>query len=478
MAETVRAWRRGATRALACVTVGAGKALPCWVLALAAANGCAAAEYVVTSLADLPDVLAGDGACASANGACTLRAAIIEANASAAADVIRLGTGSHLLSLPGSNEDWALIGDLDVRSGLRLAGCGLGCTEIHGGGLDRLFDLHPGAMVQIESASLRAGRVQGSGDRGGAILVRSEATLHLVDVDLSDNSAAQGGALAVQGNLTAERVRLVANGTSQAPATTAGGAVWIGGAAARADFDQCEMRGNRAQRGGAVLANGSDLDIQLSRCLLTQNNARDGGALHGEFGNTQFELTNVTLSGNAASNAGGAIFADGQARFRIRSSSIAFNVADQRGGAIFDVRGSTPPQWVPITLSATVIAANQQVIGEQCALITSGTGPIVSTGATLRPPDPGCVMQVHPSDLAVADAGLLPLRAEGGFADVHPLHASSDALDRMLPAECTVRIDARGRRRPQGADNVGEARCDAGAFERDAPDLINESGFE
>ena len=44
----------------------------------------AAANITVNSLADTPDALLNDGLCADANGACTLRAAIQQANADAA----------------------------------------------------------------------------------------------------------------------------------------------------------------------------------------------------------------------------------------------------------------------------------------------------------------------------------------------------------------------------------------------------------
>gem|GEM_PF-1178345 len=56
-----------------------------------------AATFVVNSAADLPDAVPGDGLCntsaATAQGVCTLRAAIQEANASAGADVITFNIG-------------------------------------------------------------------------------------------------------------------------------------------------------------------------------------------------------------------------------------------------------------------------------------------------------------------------------------------------------------------------------------------------
>ena len=53
----------------------------------------AANTYVVNSTADLPDADPADGICAAANGACTLRAAIMQANFTSGADTIILPAG-------------------------------------------------------------------------------------------------------------------------------------------------------------------------------------------------------------------------------------------------------------------------------------------------------------------------------------------------------------------------------------------------
>ena len=57
-----------------------------------------ASNFTVNSLADTPDALLNDGLCADASGACTLRAAIQEANANPAADVIGYAVLAVLVS--------------------------------------------------------------------------------------------------------------------------------------------------------------------------------------------------------------------------------------------------------------------------------------------------------------------------------------------------------------------------------------------
>src|SRR5688572_10642882 len=63
-----------------------------------------AASFTVNSTADQPDVSPGDGICRTASNNCTLRAAIMEANASPGADTITLSAGVYALGIPTVNE--------------------------------------------------------------------------------------------------------------------------------------------------------------------------------------------------------------------------------------------------------------------------------------------------------------------------------------------------------------------------------------
>src|SRR5437870_10369966 len=59
-----------------------------------------AASFTVNSTLDAVDASPGDGLCADATGACTLRAAIMETNALPGADEITLPAGVYALSIP------------------------------------------------------------------------------------------------------------------------------------------------------------------------------------------------------------------------------------------------------------------------------------------------------------------------------------------------------------------------------------------
>src|SRR5438874_2257693 len=71
-----------------------------------------AATFTVDSTADAEDANPGDGVCATAAGACTLRAAIQEANALPGLDIIVVPAGTYVLTL----------GELKIQSDLVIDG--------------------------------------------------------------------------------------------------------------------------------------------------------------------------------------------------------------------------------------------------------------------------------------------------------------------------------------------------------------------
>ncbi|HEX2061290.1 MAG TPA: CSLREA domain-containing protein, partial [Thermoanaerobaculia bacterium] len=73
-------------------------------MVLLLASPARAATFVVNSAADTSDAAPGDATCDTGTGACTLRAAIEEANANAGADAIHfaIGTGAQTIAFPGA----------------------------------------------------------------------------------------------------------------------------------------------------------------------------------------------------------------------------------------------------------------------------------------------------------------------------------------------------------------------------------------
>ncbi|HSB90724.1 MAG TPA: CSLREA domain-containing protein, partial [Anaerolineales bacterium] len=76
-------------------------------------------DFYVDTEVDEVDANPGDGICASASVHCSLRAAVMEANALPGDDVIHLYAGAPgvpgpSLTIQGSGEDGAETGDLDI----------------------------------------------------------------------------------------------------------------------------------------------------------------------------------------------------------------------------------------------------------------------------------------------------------------------------------------------------------------------------
>jgi CSLREA domain-containing protein len=77
----------------------------------------AAASFAVNSTADTVDAAPGDGVCGDTAGTCTLRAAIMESNAlGGGGQTITLPAGTYTLTVPGTGEDAAATGDLDITT--------------------------------------------------------------------------------------------------------------------------------------------------------------------------------------------------------------------------------------------------------------------------------------------------------------------------------------------------------------------------
>src|SRR5918999_857204 len=103
------------------------------ILGLEAALASTGATFVVGSTSDLVDARPGDGSCATLGGACTLRAAIQEANALPGADVVRLPAGPSPLAIPPVNENGIATGDLDITDSVTITAAEAGVPVVDGG---------------------------------------------------------------------------------------------------------------------------------------------------------------------------------------------------------------------------------------------------------------------------------------------------------------------------------------------------------
>ncbi len=232
-------------------------------------------------LADDADAVPGDGLCeGNSTGTCNLRAAVMEANASASINSIALGNGVFALTQmpPGLTKSSAL-GDLDVTDDLTITGNGPQFTFINAGGVDRVLDVS--ATLVLEGVTLSGGlSAEGEGDNGAAIRVTGDGRVVLRNVRITGNDAAG-----------------------------AGGAIWVDSSQPDALLiENSVISANTAAEGaGIVMVNGG---AQLTNVTLSANRASgDGGAFLLQGGTTT--LLNVTVAGNSAIRGGGVLLDGG-----------------------------------------------------------------------------------------------------------------------------------------------------------------------
>ena len=222
----------------------------------------AAATFTVTKTADT-----ADGVC---DADCSLREAIIAANASAVADTIELPAGTYTRTIAGANEDLAATGDLDIAGGsasggLTINGDGAVTTIIDGGDLDRVFHVRSGT-VSISGVTIQ----NGSGGEGGGIY--NVGTLTLTNSTVSGNTApSNGGGIYNYSTLTLTNSTVSGN----AAPTDGGGIYNFGGTLT---LTNSTVSGNTATSSGGGIYNSSHSYTlaTLTNSTITNNSAGSG----------------------------------------------------------------------------------------------------------------------------------------------------------------------------------------------------------
>lgn len=199
-----------------------------FLIILSLAIGANAATFTVTKTADT-----ADGIC---DADCSLREAITAANLLAGADVIILPAGTYTTTIPTTNDNANLNGDLDITGSVRIIGGGEAATFVEanalpGAAFDRVFHvLGVSTNVLIEGITVRNGRTLATAVvfRGGGI--RNEGSLTLRNVTVSGNqTATRGGGITSTNpgtSLFLDRVTVTNNTANSTVASTFGGGVF------------------------------------------------------------------------------------------------------------------------------------------------------------------------------------------------------------------------------------------------------------
>ena len=159
------------------------------------------AVFTVDTTADTVDVYPGDGIAADVDGHTSLRAAVMEANASqqstnGAMHDIQLPVGIyHLTIAEDPDAPGAASGDLDIAYPIRIFGDSAQRSVIDAGGetgiRDRVFSVHPRAGLVAYNLIITGGWTSPEDPNGGGVL--NEGVLIIERSVITGNSAAGAG---------------------------------------------------------------------------------------------------------------------------------------------------------------------------------------------------------------------------------------------------------------------------------------------
>jgi len=272
-------------------------------LLLANASDTWVVANTVTTTLDTADTVVGDGIANDSLGQISLRAFVMESNATAGDDVIVLGIGTYTLTRAGRFEDDSVFGDLDVKGNLIIRGVSASQTTINAALLDRVFHVFPGASLTLENLTVSGGQAFDGGGifNEGAVIVTGSPTiaggrLTLTNVNVRNNEAFnQGGGIFTAGTLTV---------TGSTIAQNAAGS-----------------------RGGAV--NNTGTSSYLNATLSANTSVSRGGGLFNESGGFA-GMINVTVADNAAGSRGGGIGSGASFATQMANTIVERNMTDAR----------------------------------------------------------------------------------------------------------------------------------------------------
>ena len=339
------------------------------LLGLVLAPAASGDTFRVNSTKDANDANIGNGNCATAQGDCTLRAAVDEANFADNTDKVILEAKTY--KTKGVREDANDSGDFDVALGtaVRIVGAGMNKTVIDGGKVDRLFQGFQGTSMIISNLKLTNGKAEFAGRR---ISNSGHLVLKRVAIVKNDGGDA-GGGISSTGTMKIDKSLISRNKAGP----TAGGI-------------------SVASLSGAFPGN-----FTIKRSTISENDADGpGGGLFfsgGQLGTR--EIINSTFYENTASE-GGAIFTEGTTEIDIVHSTFTQNSSDPVNDGAIRAEG-------PVFIANSLFGQSRGS-GDDCG---GDLGAISSSGFNLDE-DGSCGSA--PTDITVQNAKVGSLRRNGG----------------------------------------------------------------
>ncbi len=277
-----------------------------------------AETYTVTKTGDT-----NDGMC---DADCSLREAVVAANATAGNDTIAFDMTvfnvPRTITLSGTEIIIGSNGTLDIN------GPGANLLTISGANASRIFATGIGVVATISGVKFTEGTGAGAANtgRGGAIYnVSGDLTLN--NVIVTGNSGANGGginnAAATGGGGAVLTINnsIISNNTS----TSSGGGMQ-NFSTSTVTINNSTFSGNSGGSttgGGGAQFNGT---VRITNSTFANNNAPIGAGGGFQSNGTSLVMTNVTVSGNtSATNGGGIHRGSTNVNFFIRNSIVAGN---------------------------------------------------------------------------------------------------------------------------------------------------------
>ena len=246
-------------------------------------------------------------------GAGSLRDAVAAAEVSTVDDndsiEFNLAPGSTILLTSGQ---------IEITDNLFFNGPGSDALTIDAGGNSRIFDIVEGEDEFLEVGIGGMTLTNGSADDGGAVR-NSFASVFMADVVLSNNTASQrGGAIYTEGE-----------------------SFGYGGPLASLYLDDVDITGNSAVDGGGIYNDNDHVELENDSTVTGNMASNNGGGIYtlGQGGGievgTLFVYDGSTISDNVAGNDGGGIYNENDHVELWNGASLNNNVAGNRGGGAY-----------------------------------------------------------------------------------------------------------------------------------------------
>jgi CSLREA domain-containing protein len=237
-----------------------------------------ASNFIVNSLGDTPDALTSDGLCADAGGACTLRAAIQQANADPSGDVIGFsvnGTINLTSALPSFSKS------------MTISGPGAGQLTVRRNSAEpyRIFVVNAGADITMSGLTVSNG---------------------LAPLPVNGGPSQEGGGIYNAGGMALTGVTVSGNATSNSPASatpvapSGGGGIYNSGTLLMTDCNVSENSTGSALAGtslsggnGGGILNTGTLIMHGSSISFNHTGAGGDGAINGGAGGAGGGLFNA-----------------------------------------------------------------------------------------------------------------------------------------------------------------------------------------